>query len=84
MDNGKNIKRFSVIEGGNSPSADMRAESGEERVSCHVCVQHEGVDTVVMIPVHTMVVRKDNELKPVITKMQCMGCLLKGRITYLA
>ena len=79
----ENIKRFTVIEGGNSPRAELQTKGGEERVTCHVCMNFEGVDTVEMIPIHTMVMRKDNELKPVLTRMACLCCLLKGRKTYI-
>ncbi|MBY0356217.1 MAG: hypothetical protein K2Q12_10900 [Rickettsiales bacterium] len=82
MENGKNIKRFSVIEGGQSPRAELQA-GDDERVTCHVCMRFEGVDTIEFIPVHTKVMRKDNELKPVITRMLCVSCLQKGRKTYI-
>ena len=45
MENGKNIKRFSVIEGGQSPRAELQA-GDDERVTCHVCMRFEGVDTI--------------------------------------
>ncbi len=72
-----------MIEGGNTPRPDTHISAGEERVTCHVCMTHEGVDTVEFMPVGTMVVRKGNELKTVITRMLCLSCLLKGRKTYL-
>lgn len=79
----ENIKRFTVIEGGQSPREDTHIRPGEERVTCHVCLHHEGVDTVEFLPIHTMVVRKGNEMKPVLTRMACLNCFLKGRKTYL-
>ena len=83
MENKKNISRFQVIEGGNIPRPDTVISDKEERVTCHVCLNHEGVDTVEMLPVSTMVVRQGNELKEVIKKMLCLSCMLKGRKTYL-
>gem|GEM_PF-6973417 len=83
MENGKNIRRFSIIEGGQSPRAELQSVSGEEQITCHVCMRFEGVDTIEFIPVHTKVMRKDNELKPAITRMMCVSCLQKGRKTYV-
>jgi len=72
-----------VIEGGQSPRAELRSESGAEQITCHVCLEHDGVDTIEFVPIHTKVMRKDNEMIPVITRMACLSCLQKGRKTYL-
>lgn len=83
MTDTKSITRLQLIDGGNTPRPDTRINDKEERVTCHCCLHHEGVDTVELMPVSTMVVRKGNELKTVITRMLCLNCLLKGRKTYL-
>lgn len=82
MGNEKNIARFAVIEGGQSPRPELQYED-ENRVTCHVCMNFEGVDTTEFVPAHTMVMRKDNELKPVITRLLCLSCLVKGRKTFI-
>lgn len=79
----KPITRLQLINGGNDPRPDTRINEQEERVTCHCCMDQDGIDTVEMMPVSTMVVRKGNELKSVITKMICVNCLIKGRKTYL-
>lgn len=82
MENGKKVTRLTVIEGGHSPKAEMQYD-GAERVTCHVCEQLDGVDTIEFIPIHTKVVRKGNDMIPVITRMACACCWLKGRKTYI-
>lgn len=82
MEHEKKISRLTVIEGGQSPRAELQYEDAQ-RVTCNVCLQLDGVDTVEFIPIHTKVVRKGNEMIPVITKMACACCWLKGRKTYI-
>lgn len=82
MENGKKITRLTVIEGGQSPRAELQYEDGD-RVVCNVCLRFDGVDTVEFIPIHTNVIRKDNHMVPVITRMACACCWLKGRKTYI-
>ena len=83
MGNEKKITRLTVIEGGQSPRAELCHSSGEEQMTCHVCLQFDGVDTIEFIPIHTKVMRKDNVMIPVITRMACACCWLKGRKTYI-
>jgi hypothetical protein len=82
MRNEKKYSRLTVIEGGQSPRSELQA-GDEERVTCNVCMRFEGVDTIEFIPVYPMVMRKDNELKPVVQKLLCLSCLVKGRKTYI-
>ncbi len=82
MKNDKKFTRLTVIEGGQSPRAELQYED-EERVTCHVCLNFDGVDSIEFIPVFPMVMRKNNELNPVVKKMLCLSCLVKGRKTYI-
>ncbi len=82
-DNHKPITRLQLINGGNTPRPDTVLSATEERVTCHVCMNHEGVDTVEFIPVSTHVVRVGNEMRTTISRMACFSCLQKGRKTYI-
>ncbi len=78
-----NISRFTVIEGGHSPRRELQTRSGDERITCQCCLFNEGIDTTEFMPVTTMLMRKGNELKQIITRFLCLNCFLKGRKTYL-